>query len=166
MARVWSGRLDLPSREEMVKWENETVKEKGEGKKWLWLKPPADGVYLNMLADWADSARPGSALEGCLELPSPPPPKLDRIIKGGPKKFMSPEAYTKRLHDLNGDNADAVHGKAPARWGGKEIWMRERILEIKKAFAAMGEERHRIGTLEELGFDYEEYKAQENGSAE
>ena len=160
IARVWAGRLDLPSRDEMLRWEAEIVREKGEGKKWLWLKPPADGVYLNMLADWAESARAGTAIEGSLGLPK----KLSQITRGGPKKFINRETYEKHANGSGpgGANVDGgvVHGKAPARWGDKEIWMRERILEIKKAFAARGEERHQIRTLEELGFDYEAHKAE------
>ncbi|KAJ9298679.1 hypothetical protein DTO271G3_3646 [Paecilomyces variotii] len=49
-------------------------------------------------------------------------------------------------------------GKLGTRWGEKEMWMRERFPEIKKAFQSKGEERHSIRTLEEIGFDFDAWK--------
>lgn len=46
-------------------------------------------------------------------------------------------------------------GKMPRRWSAKETWERERFPAIKKAFANKGDARHRIKTLQELGFDYD-----------
>lgn len=145
VARAWAGRLDLPDLEEMRVWEERTVREKGEGKKWLWLKPPEDGAYLNGLADFAEKARAGEAVEGALPLSSSL--TVDALAvngtssgaAGGPEKML-------------------VNGKSVARWGEKEVWMRQRIFDMKRAFAALGEGRHQVRTLEELGFDYEKWK--------
>lgn len=49
------------------------------------------------------------------------------------------------------------HGKLPPKWSGKETWMRERFKAIKLAFAEMGEDRHSVKTLEQLGFDYDSW---------
>ena len=46
-------------------------------------------------------------------------------------------------------------GKMPVRWSAKETWARERFPAIKKAFVDKGDARHRIKTLQELGFDYD-----------
>lgn len=142
VARVWAGRLDLPGREELEEWEEETVRERGEGKGWLWLKPPLDGRYLNGLAGWCDGARVGELVDGTL-------------VPVGDEGQC-------RVNGVAGQGGkEMVHGKEPARWGEKEIWVRERILGIKKAFVALGEGRHQVRTIEELGFDFEELKAEQ-----
>ena len=43
----------------------------------------------------------------------------------------------------------------PPKWSAKETWLRERFPAIKKAFADRGEDRCRVRTVEDLGFDYE-----------
>ncbi|KZF20334.1 FAD/NAD(P)-binding domain-containing protein [Xylona heveae TC161] len=68
------------------------------------------------------------------------------------------EAQTKDGLQNNG------RGKIPPTWGDRERWMRERFPAIKHAFAAKGEERHRIKTIEDLGYDYEAWR-QENDEA-
>ncbi|KAF2767446.1 FAD/NAD(P)-binding domain-containing protein [Teratosphaeria nubilosa] len=56
IARVFAGRLPIPSEEEMEEWERETVKQKGSGRGFHVLKFPEDAEYINMLHDWAISA--------------------------------------------------------------------------------------------------------------
>lgn len=43
------------------------------------------------------------------------------------------------------------------QWTNEEYWIRERLPLIKQAFAQMGENRHRIRRVEELGFDYHKW---------
>jgi cation diffusion facilitator CzcD-associated flavoprotein CzcO len=62
-ARVWSGRLNLPSKAEMKAWEDSVVSEKGPGKAFHLLPYPLDAEYLNFLYDWAERAKPRSGLE-------------------------------------------------------------------------------------------------------
>ena len=56
------------------------------------------------------------------------------------------------------DWAESTHGSSagfvPPRWTKRDFWLRDQFPAIKKAFANKGEERHRITTVEELGFDY------------
>ncbi|KAF4974885.1 hypothetical protein FZEAL_8267 [Fusarium zealandicum] len=49
-------------------------------------------------------------------------------------------------------------GKTPPYWGLDKRWVRERVPKIKLASREVGEKRHEIKTLEDLGFDYEEWK--------
>jgi hypothetical protein len=63
VARVCSGRLGLPSEEEMKKWEAEVIAEQGDGGDFHTLKFPKDANYINSLYDWASSARPRDGLE-------------------------------------------------------------------------------------------------------
>lgn len=49
VARVFAGRLDLPSREEMQDWERTTIKKNGSGKSFHKLPPPLDIDYINDL---------------------------------------------------------------------------------------------------------------------
>ncbi|EME80384.1 uncharacterized protein MYCFIDRAFT_156146 [Pseudocercospora fijiensis CIRAD86] len=55
VARVLSGRLTLPSEEEMRAWEEDNVREAGEGTSFHVLQFPKDADYLNTLHDWAVS---------------------------------------------------------------------------------------------------------------
>ena len=57
-------------------------------------------------------------------------------------------------------HSNGGRGKLPRRWGEKERWARERFQAIKKAFAERGDERHRIRSMEELGFDFEAWNGQ------
>lgn len=111
IARLWSGRLSLPSEDEMKAWEDSVLEETGGGRGFHILQFPKDASYINAMHDWAMSA---------------------------------PDADTK--------------GKKPPRWGEKEYWMRERFASIKKAFQDRGEDRHNITTIEELGFNFEDYQ--------
>lgn len=52
MARVYSGRMQLPSVEERRKSYEEELKTRGPGKSFHALKPPADYEYCNELHDW------------------------------------------------------------------------------------------------------------------
>lgn len=69
--------------------------------------------------------------------------------------------YIKELHDWSLQAKPKGKGKTPPYWGEKERWMRERFPAIKKAFADRGSERHQVRSVEELGFDYEVWRAQD-----
>ena len=107
VARVWSGRLSLPSDWEMRKWEESRIVECGIGKSFHVLPVPTDLDYYNEMIEWASQAR------------------------------------------------GEICGKLPPKWTGKDRWMRKRFPAIKMAFAERGEERHKVRTIEELGFDYD-----------
>jgi cation diffusion facilitator CzcD-associated flavoprotein CzcO len=135
IARVFSGRLALPSETEMEEWEREAVGEKGPGRGFHVLGFPEDGKFINGLYEWAMQAD-GEAV-----------PKLG-------------EAVERRRGGGGGGGGGEGRkvGKVPPRWGEKEFWVRERFSEIKKAFQALGEARHEMRTLESVGFDFERWK--------
>ena len=56
IARVFSGRLSLPSEWEMKQWEDKATSESGSGREFHVLKFPKDADYINMMHDWAMSA--------------------------------------------------------------------------------------------------------------
>lgn len=62
-ARVWSGRLSLPPREEMDAWEESAVASRGSGKSFHVMAFPADADYINYMHDWAARAVPHPGLE-------------------------------------------------------------------------------------------------------
>lgn len=70
-ARVWSGRLTLPSQTEMKAWEDALVAERGNGTLFHYTPYPQDADGMDMLRDWAASAekRPGLANDGTGKLP-------------------------------------------------------------------------------------------------
>lgn len=63
IARVWAGRLVLPEKGVMRGWEEDRLRERGEGKGFHVLKFPEDAVMLNMLFEWAGKARMEDGLE-------------------------------------------------------------------------------------------------------
>ncbi|KAJ5795213.1 hypothetical protein N7457_001812 [Penicillium paradoxum] len=52
-------------------------------------------------------------------------------------------------------------GKLGTRWGERERWMRANFPDIKRAFMQQGHKRSSIKSLAELGFDFEEWKRQQ-----
>ncbi|KAI1492236.1 putative flavin dependent monooxygenase [Biscogniauxia mediterranea] len=73
--------------------------------------------------------------------------------------------YINRLHGISmsakkvqGLDNDGV-GKIPPYWGADKAWARERFPLIKIASRALGEKRHEVKTLEELGFDFQAWRA-------
>ena len=70
--------------------------------------------------------------------------------------------------DGSSNGAKSVRkGKRAPRWGAREIWAREKFALIKKAFQDRGEARHHVRSIEELGFDYDEWlREQERGKAD
>ena len=58
MARVWSGRLQLPSLSVMQEWEKDVIIKKGAGKMFHILNFPEDFDYHNYLYDWAAQTDP------------------------------------------------------------------------------------------------------------
>jgi cation diffusion facilitator CzcD-associated flavoprotein CzcO len=61
IARVWSGRLALPSACVMQEWENAVLMEQGGGKKFHVLRFPKDFDYHNALVEWSLQAEDSSS---------------------------------------------------------------------------------------------------------
>ena len=117
VARVWSGRLALPSKEEMRHWEVDVVKQRGDGKYFHLKKFPEDAAQINELYQWASTAsrRQGLANDG--------------------------------------------QGVLGTQWNQKQVWLRSKFLAIKAEYNAKGKNRSRIKTVEELGFDFNKWRA-------
>lgn len=62
IARVLSGRLALPSQENMKAWESDLIAQRGTGKGFHTLAFPLDAKYINHLHDWSLEALPKSDL--------------------------------------------------------------------------------------------------------
>lgn len=63
VSRIWSGRLSLPCKSDMVRWEEDVIASRGSGKDFHLLKFPQDAETLNELYTWAESARRVPGLE-------------------------------------------------------------------------------------------------------
>ncbi|KAL9114750.1 MAG: hypothetical protein Q9227_001429 [Pyrenula ochraceoflavens] len=125
LARVWSGRLQLPSKDAMREDEQKTIEERGNGKGFHMLKFPNDANYINELYDWAESA------------------------------------------DKRAGYENDGHGKMGTRWYEKAYWTRGRFPALKKAYQSKGPERSKVKRIEDLGFNFEEWKReQRQGSQE
>ena len=70
-ARVWSGRLTLPSQIEMKTWEDQLVAKRGNGPLFHFLLFPEDADAMDFLHDWAAGAQKRSGLinDGIGKLP-------------------------------------------------------------------------------------------------
>ena len=56
IARVWSGRLTLPSLHEMQDWRESVIRERGAGRGFHALKPPLDLEYMKEMYNWSRKA--------------------------------------------------------------------------------------------------------------
>ncbi|KAI4938893.1 uncharacterized protein J4E92_000174 [Alternaria infectoria] len=63
LARIYSGRLSLPSRQEMRDWEKSIEEEMGAGRNFHLLPFPKDANYINAMSKWALSAECKEGLE-------------------------------------------------------------------------------------------------------
>lgn len=77
-------------------------------------------------------------------------------------KFPKDADYINMLHDwaVSADGEGKSVGKTPPYWNEKQYWTRERFPAIKKAFQECGEERHSKRTLEDVGYSFDEWKAE------
>jgi len=146
IARVFAGRLPLPSESEMEAWEKDVVEEMGEGRGFHVLKFPKDADHINMLHDWALSA------------------------DGEGRRSQATNGYVRQRSVANSEDASDTSkgetiGRDPPYWGEKEYWTRERFPAIKKAFQALGEDRHKVQSLPEVGFDFEEWKREKENES-
>lgn len=144
IARAWSGRLQLPSAEDMQAWEGHLSAKTERPRNFHLLPFPQDADYINMLHDWAMSA------DDCTETHQEY--RRRRLSKSGENDHR---INGERLHSRE---SDVSLGKEPPRWGEKEYWMRERFPAIKQAYQSYGEERYSKRTLEDVGFDFAEWK--------
>lgn len=58
--------------------------------------------------------------------------------------------YLINLHDWVRTASDSFR-KEPAYWGAKELWLRERMVELRKKFVETGAQAK---SLKDLGFEY------------
>jgi hypothetical protein len=63
VSRIFSGRLDLPSKDEMQRWEKENIEWKGSGKYFHLMRFPEDCAQINDLHRWALLASRKEGLE-------------------------------------------------------------------------------------------------------
>ncbi|KAJ9604724.1 monooxygenase [Cladophialophora chaetospira] len=49
-------------------------------------------------------------------------------------------------------------GKLGTNWNERQVWMRSRFPDIKAAYSASGEDRLKVRTMEELGFDFDQWR--------
>jgi hypothetical protein len=55
-------------------------------------------------------------------------------------------------------------GKTPPIWGEWAFWCRENFPAIKRAFGELGEKRHQVKSIDEVGFSFEEFKKEKERS--
>jgi cation diffusion facilitator CzcD-associated flavoprotein CzcO len=128
VARIFSGRLEVPAEAEMRLWEESVLDEMGHGKGFHVQTFPKDADQINMMHDWAMSA-------------------------DGERRLSTSK---KQMQQLSKDTV----GKEPPYWGEKEYWIRERFPAIKLAFHEIGEDRHKVKSMAQIGFDFDSWKTE------
>ena len=131
VARVWSGRLALPSQPEMQKWRKSVISDRGEGRGFHALTPPKDLEYMQEMYEWCCKTDEAVGKRGRGD--------------GG----------------LNGETRGGGKGKMPKRWDEKACWLRMKAPEMRKAFQARKGERGKVMGYEELNFRFEDGKGKE-----
>ena len=92
--------------------------------------------------------------------------EAERVAKSGSGRsfhvlpFPQDMDYIEDMVTWASSARDAGQGKLPPQFSKKERWQRGKAPLIKKAFIDLGERRHDIKTVEQLGFDYSQH---ENG---
>ena len=69
--------------------------------------------------------------------------------------------YHNEMVDWAAMAGDLEHGMLPTKWSQEERWQRSKIPFIKNFFAECGEDRHRVNSVEELGFHYDQATEEE-----
>jgi hypothetical protein len=107
------------------------------------------------------------ALAGKLELPSESEMQAweaDEIEQRGDGRafhtqpFPDDATYINALHDWA---CSSEGGKRPPRWEEKQYWVRERFPKIRAAFLELGKARTDVHRMEEVGFDFLQWKLEE-----
>ncbi|KAF5485384.1 Thiol-specific monooxygenase [Colletotrichum siamense] len=126
--------------------------------------PVAEGQAAFVARAWAD------------RLPLPSTAEMReweaKMLKDkGESKMLHNLAFPKDLDYINMLHARSLEaakreglendgvGKIPPFWDDEKRWTRERFPLIKIASRKLGEKRHEVTTLEQLGFDYRAWKA-------
>ncbi|KAI9715413.1 MAG: hypothetical protein M1828_000873 [Chrysothrix sp. TS-e1954] len=73
VARLWAGRLQMPNRFVIEEWERKGNEERGTGKNFHKLAPPADVSYVNELWAWCNTANREFDIDGSHKTGKVPP---------------------------------------------------------------------------------------------
>lgn len=139
LARLWSGRLELPSYSSMRAWEKQEEERLFKAHR---LRPMAKA----RLGQPCDSSATDDDSQ-------------DVVFEGGFHTLVYPEDANQinSLYDwaksavLRGDLENNGAGKLGARWDEEKVWLRGQFPDIKAAYAKSGENRREITHLGMLG---------------
>ena len=150
IARLWSGRLDLPSRESMRRWERDEEERLLEAHR---LRPAPDAVI-------------GGSIASNKHNPEVAKPKYE----GGFHTLVYPEdaaqintlyGWAASARPRDGLENDGV-GKLGTRWDEEQVWLRKQFPNLKSAYTQLDDRRSNVTSVEELGdewkFGFEKWK--------
>jgi hypothetical protein len=98
IAKVWSNKLVLPSKEKMMMLEQKQVTEQGDGTSFHVLGYPKDAKYLNGLHDWVKSASDGFGKEPTFW--GPRQLREREVYAELRKKFVESGGHAKTIEEL------------------------------------------------------------------
>jgi len=142
IARLWSGRLDLPSRDEMHTWEINEEQRLLEAHR---MRPAPDTATGDSVA----SGEPESSV-------------AKSTYEAGFHTLIYPEdaaqinslyQWAAAARSRNGLKNNG-NGKLGTSWDEKQVWLRKQFPSLKAAYTALGEKRSQVTSLEELGEEW------------
>lgn len=143
VARLWSGRLDMPSEDSMRAWESE---EEARLLKANRLRPAPDTASGESVTSCQDDSKVnGSKYEGGFHT---------LVYPEDAKQINSLYSWAVSAKNGNGLENDGK-GKLGTCWGEYQVWLRGQFPDIKAAYAKLGENRAEVTGLEGLGDEWE-----------
>ncbi|KAK5080104.1 monooxygenase [Exophiala xenobiotica] len=156
IARLWSGRLDLPTTNDMHKWEEDEERRLLEGRR---LRPAPDTATGESVAsDGHDLPAATSKYEGGFHTLVYP----EDVAQINSLYQWAASACPRDGLEHNGK------GKLGTRWDEEQVWLRKQFPTLKAAYTNFGGKRFDVTSIAELGEEWNDgYKKwQENTSDE
>lgn len=142
IARVWSGRLELPALEAMKQWEQDEEKRLLQAHR---LRPAPDTASGDSVASGTCS-KDANKYEGGFHT---------LVYPEDAAQINSLYAWAVSAKPREGLDNDGI-GKLGGQWDEERVWLRGQFPNIKAAFASHGDKRHGVTSLEELGPDWQD----------
>lgn len=92
LARIWAGRLSLPTKDEMKSWGQGIISKRGKGRGFFALDPPLDLEYMNGMYEWCfdDAVKSGQGYEAGDE-------GVEKMQRGKMPKYWGEKAWWERM---------------------------------------------------------------------
>lgn len=142
IARLWSGRLDLPTKTDMHQWEEEEERRLLEAHR---LRPaPNTATGESVVSDGHDSAAASSQYEGGFHTLAYPEDAA---------QINSLYQWAASARPRDGLENNGI-GKLGTRWDEEQVWLRKQFPTLKAAYTKHDEKRSDVTSVQGLGGEW------------